>query len=268
MAASLALVNVDVSADYGQRAATFVASVIRHTVNKKGEARIVFATGASQFEFFKHLVTIKDIPWENVIGFHLDEYCELSDEHPASFRRYLRERFVEKLPSPMKKFNYLDPKKVGKYVTLLEEAPIDLYAMGIGENGHLAFNDPFPICRFQDPVAVKRVALDEKCRKQQVGEGWFRDIEDAPKEAVTITIPPIMKGDIISIVCPDARKAVAVRDTLTGPISEACPASILRHHTRCIFFLDKHSASKLPESFPMEDTQRAASKLRTSFVHT
>jgi glucosamine-6-phosphate deaminase len=190
----------------------------------------------------------KDIDWKKVIVFHLDEYRGISDAHPASFRKYLNERIL----------NEVNPKKVylingdaddiedvmNAYSEALEKHPIDIACIGIGENGHIAFNDP-PVANFNDLKKIKIVDLDEDCRKQQLGEGWFPTLEDVPKQALTLTIPIILSAKSISCVVPDVRKAAAVKNTLQAEISTVCPATIFRTHSDIKLFLDKGSASKI-----------------------
>ena len=227
----------------GVAAARHVASEIRKIVDDKGAARIIFATGASQFEFISELVKLP-VPWDSVTAFHLDEYVGIGEDHPASFRKYLRERLFSQLKPSCKAVHYLDPADLTTYANLLREADIDLACIGIGENGHIAFNDP-PVADFNDPLLVKRVELDDACRKQQLGEGWFPSMAAVPTHAITLTVPAIMRSARISCVVPDERKADAVYNTLHGPLSTACPASILRTHPSCVLWLDAASASRL-----------------------
>ena len=231
----------------GENAAIFVADTIRRVVSQKGHANVIFATGASQFNFINYLISIGGVPWDKVTAYHLDEYVGLSggEEHPASFRKYLKERLFDKLQPTVRKVHYLNPENYEGYEQLLKGVEIDLACIGIGENGHIAFNDP-PVANFNDPKLVKIVELDEKCRLQQVGEGWFKSLQDAPSHAITLTVPAIMRSKIISCVVPDERKATAVNDALTGEITTQCPASILRNHENCIMWLDRPAASKLP----------------------
>lgn len=236
-------------ASLGAAAAAQVAQAIREAVAAKGSADVVVATGASQFEFLDALVT-QDVPWPKVRAFHLDEYIGLDDGHPASFRRYLRERLFSKV-SPAE-VHYVrgdtpDPHAEAKrYGNLLAGREIDVSCIGIGENGHIAFNDP-PVADFDDPVLMKVVELDEACRRQQLGEGWFPTLADVPTHALTQTVPAMMRARQISCVVPDARKAKAVRDTLRGPISTACPASVLRRHPDCTLWLDEPAAGMMAE---------------------
>lgn len=180
--------------------------------------------------------------------FHLDEYCGLPETHGASFRKYLRERLFSKLSPQCKAVHYLDPDKVKEYASLLAYDAIDIACIGIGENGHIAFNDPPPGgADFHDPLLVKKVALDDACRQQQHNEGWFPTLADVPTHAITLTVPAVMRCAAISCVVPDGRKAMAVRGTLNDPISTACPATILRTHPACTLWLDPPAASLIPK---------------------
>jgi len=231
----------------GEAAADFVAGTLTKTIESKGAANMILATGASQFSFLKALKE-KNIDWEKVTVFHLDEYKGMPDSHPASFRKYLKERILDEV-APGKVFllngdaENLD-QVMAEYENKLKNHPIDIACIGIGENGHIAFNDP-PVADFNDPKWVKVVELDEECRKQQFGEGWFPTMDDVPTEALSLTIPAILHAKVISCVVPDERKAEAVYNTLYTEISTACPATILRTHPNTRLFLDKASATKL-----------------------
>ena len=235
--------------DMAAKAADFAAERIRKAIADRGEARVIVATGASQFEFLEALVKEPGIDWTKVTGFHLDEYVGLPVSPRASFRNYMRERFVSKTPQPMKAFNEVngeaeDPKaEIARLQKLLREAPIDVACVGIGENGHLAFNDPPADFNTEDAYIV--VNLDEKCRNQQVGEGWFATIDDVPKQAFSMTIKQIMWSRAICCTCPDARKADAVRGAVEGPVTNMLPSSVMQLHPDCALFLDPASASKL-----------------------
>ena len=229
----------------GKNAAQRGAELIRRAIRNRGEANIIVATGASQFEMFNELVK-EDIDWSVVTAFHLDEYIGISELHPASFRKYLKERFVD-IISP-KEFIYVngntDPYeeciRLGK---LISKHPIDMAFVGIGENSHLAFNDP--PADFKTEVAYLVVTLNEMCRRQQMGEGWFPAINDVPEKAISMSINQIMKSKAIICTVPDLRKADAVKKTVEGSISPLIPASILRKHEAVWLFLDKDSASML-----------------------
>jgi len=233
--------------EVGESAADFVAGKLNSVIEEKGKANLILATGASQFSFLDALKQ-KQIPWSKITVFHLDEYINLTDQHPASFRKYLKDRILD-IVKPGRVFLINgDAKDMGNeldaYEQLLKDNPVDVACIGIGENGHIAFNDP-PVADFNDPKWIKVVELDEACRLQQFGEGWFPTLEDVPRKAVSLTIPAIMNSRTISCVVPDERKANAVFNTLNGEISTACPASILRKHPDTVLFLDTASASLL-----------------------
>ena len=243
-------INVsDTKQEMGRAAAQHAASALRKSLSERGEANLVVATGASQFEMLEHLVKEPDVDWKNVHIFHLDEYIGLDDSHPASFCRYLRERFEQKLPEPPAAFHYLngmapDPKAECRRVgEIIAKRPIDVACIGIGENGHLAFNDPPADFEVEDPYIV--VNLDEACRKQQFGEGWFDSIDDVPKQAMSMSVKQIMKSEMLVVTCPDERKAEAVKNAVKGEITNMCPASKLQEHPNCTLFLDKPAASLL-----------------------
>mgnify|MGYP003665502776 FL=1 len=233
------------SKEMGAAAADYVTRKLNDAIVKKGGANLILATGASQFSFLEALQT-KEIDWGKITVFHLDEYKGISESHPASFRKYLKERILNKVAP--KKIYFLNGDaanlqlEINNYEEALQAHPIDIACIGIGENGHIAFNDP-AVADFQDPKLVKVVELDEACRNQQLGEGWFPSFDDVPKEAVTLTITAIMNCEAISCVVPDERKAQAVYNSLYGDISTSCPASILRTHPETVLFLDKASAS-------------------------
>jgi len=233
--------------ELGWAASEFVVRKLQNAVLEKGSANLILATGASQFSFLEELKK-RDIEWGKITVFHLDEYKGLPDSHPASFRKYLKDRILD-LVQPSEVFlipgdaENLD-QEIERYEELLRNHPVDVACIGIGENGHIAFNDP-PVADFDDPRLVKVVELDEACRNQQLGEGWFPTYDDVPKEAVTLTIPAIMSCKTISCVVPDNRKSKAVFDTLNGPRSTSCPASILRDHNDTVLFLDRESASEI-----------------------
>lgn len=235
--------------DMAAKAAKRAGDRIRKSIAEKGEARIIVATGASQFEFLEALVREPGIDWTKVTGFHLDEYVGLPATHKASFRGYMRERLVAKTPQPMKAFNEVNGEaadseaEIDRLEKLVREAPIDIACIGFGENGHIAFNDP--PADFDTNRAYKVVALDEKCRMQQVGEGWFPDLASVPTHAFSMTVKQIMWSQAIVCTCPDKRKAVAVKGCLEGPITNTVPGTILQLHPDCGMFLDPDSASLL-----------------------
>ncbi len=228
-------------------AAAHAAAAINRAMAERGRARILAATGASQFEFLAALTRRTDVHWSRVEMFHLDEYVGIPPTHPASFQRYLRERLIE--PTGITRFHMLDgdkdPRDVCRQVGReIQSAPIDCAFVGIGENGHLAFNDPPADFETTEPYLV--VDLDEACRRQQVGEGWFPTFEDVPSKAISISINQILASRDIVCVVPDLRKAEAVRNCLAGPVSPMAPASILQTHPNTTVYLDTASASLLP----------------------
>lgn len=233
-------------ATLAQAAAHQAAASIRNAISERGEARIIAATGASQFEFLDALTKISGIDWTRVEMFHLDEYVGVSDQAPASFCKYLKERLIEKVG--LKKYHLLDgtqaPAVVIEQVSAeIRKAPIDVAFVGVGENGHLAFNDP--PADFDTEEAYIVVNLDEACRKQQLGEGWFPTLADVPQQALSMTIKQIMKAKEILCIAPDARKAAAIKACFDGEISPAAPASILQRHSDATIYLDEASAALL-----------------------
>ena len=234
----------------GQAVAAQAAASINRAIAACGKARIIAATGMSQFEFLQALTQTPGIDWARVELFHLDEYVGLPLTHPASFRKYLLERFIE--PTGLTKHHLLDGEADAAQVcrdvgALIQAAPIDVAFVGIGENGHLAFNDP--PADFETEEAYIVVNLDEACRRQQVGEGWFAGLDDVPKQAISMTIKQILKAAEIICIVPDARKAQAVKDCLEGEISPLAPASALRTHNKVTVYLDQHSSALLnPDS--------------------
>ena len=224
------------------------AAHMREAVARTGQARVIFATGNSQFPFIEALRARDDIPWDAVTAFHMDEYVGMPADHPASFRRWIRTRIEE--PFRPRHVHYLQgdapdlAAECRRFEALLREAPIDLVCMGIGENGHIAFNDP-PVANFHDTAWVKVVELDAACRRQQVGEGHFPTIEDVPTHALTLTVPALVAPRAIQVVVPEARKADAVRRTIHDPVGEACPATILRRQPHARLFLDPAAAAQL-----------------------
>jgi glucosamine-6-phosphate deaminase len=232
----------------GSAAAQAGAAVIRKALDERGEASIIVATGTSQFEVLSRLVEGEGIVWDRVRGFHLDEYVGLPETHEASFRKYLRERFVSRLPVAMASFCYLDGEGDGaaeceRAGELIGEHPVDVAFVGIGENGHLAFNDPPADFVTEEPYLM--VELDEACRRQQLGEGWFSSFEEVPKRAISMSIRQIMKSGTIICSVPDERKAEAVMRAVQGPVTPEVPASILQEHGDCRLILDAAAASRL-----------------------
>ncbi len=232
----------------GKAAAEDGASMMRNALSDRGEAHIIVATGASQFEMLAHLVRQPDIDWHRVTAFHLDEYVGLPITHPASFRAYLWKRFASQLPLPLRAFHYLDGEANPRYECervseIIRRHPIDVAFVGIGENGHLAFNDPPADFRTEQPYLV--VELDDACRRQQLGEGWFPTFEDVPKQAISMSVQQIMKSAAIVCTVPDKRKAEAVRNAVKGEVTPQVPASILQRHECCTLYLDEPAASLL-----------------------
>lgn len=230
----------------GEAAAAQAATSIARAQAARGNARILAATGASQFEFLAALTARSDVDWTRVEMFHLDEYIGLPADHPASFSRYLRERLIQ--PTGITNYHFLDgnrdPAAVCREVgAAIRQAPIDCAFVGIGENAHLAFNDPPADFATREPYLI--VSLDEACRRQQVGEGWFATMDDVPTQAITISIAQILDAREIVCVVPDARKAEAVRKSLKGPIDRMAPASALQKHSNTTVYLDDASSALL-----------------------
>lgn len=232
----------------GAAAAADGAEKMRQAQAARGEVNIIVATGASQFEMLEALTREEGIDWTRVTVFHLDEYVGLSIEHPASFRKYLKERFEDQLPSPVKGFHYINAEEnpeaeCDRVGALIAEAPIDVAFVGIGENGHLAFNDPPADFETEKPYLV--VNLDDACRQQQFGEGWFPSFEAVPEKAISMSVRQIMKSGAIICTVPDERKAEAVRNSVEGEVSPEVPASILQQHEDCGLYIDEPAASLL-----------------------
>ncbi|TCO90385.1 glucosamine-6-phosphate deaminase [Chthoniobacter flavus] len=233
----------------GEAAAVVAAETIREACDLRGEARVIFACALSQDEFLAALVR-QSVAWNQVTIFHMDEYVGLRATHPQSIRHFLRAHLLDHIARP-RAVHLIQGEKdpvheCARYGKLLAERPIDFVCMGIGENGHLAFNDP-PVADFNDPQLVKIVELDEKCRRQQVHDGCFPEIEAVPAHAITLTIPALVGARHISCCVPGTRKANAVHDTLLGPITRECPASILRRHANAVLHIDPASATHLEE---------------------
>lgn len=233
--------------EMGRAAARAAAETLHSAIQRDGNASFIVATGASQFEMLEALASEESVDWAKTTMFHLDEYVGLGESHPASFRKYLHERLVDRVhpgcvhfiqaeqPDPM-----AECRRLGE---IISEHSIDVALVGIGENGHLAFNDPPADFETSEPFLV--VELDEACRRQQVGEGWFATLDDVPRQAISMSIHQIMKSKSILCIVPDERKAHAVRDCLEGEITAEHPASILQRHHETTVFLDQHSASLL-----------------------
>lgn len=232
----------------GKAAAEKAAEILREAIKEKGKANFIAATGASQFEFLDHLTKITSLEWGETTMFHLDEYIGLSEDHPASFRRYLQERLISKV-HPGKVFliagDAPDPEEECERLNdIISQYEIDVAFVGIGENGHLAFNDPPADFETEKPYII--VELDTACRRQQLGEGWFNSLEEVPQKAISMSVKQIMKAKNIICTVPDKRKAQAVKDCFGGEeISPYYPASILKRHDHCYVFLDEQSAMYL-----------------------
>ena len=230
----------------GEAAAEQASTAIRRAIRDQGRARVIAATAASQLEFLNALTKAPDIDWQKVELFHLDEYIGLPITHPGSFRKMLLEQLVQK--TGVKKYHLLDgdgdaPEVVRRASAALASAPVDIAFLGIGENGHIAFNDPPANFETNEPYLI--VNLDEACRRQQVGEAWFADISQVPKQAISMSVRQIMKTKEILAVVPDTRKAQAIKACFEGEISPMAPASILRRHPNATIYLDKNSAALL-----------------------
>jgi glucosamine-6-phosphate deaminase len=234
----------------GQAAAAAAGATLQQLAKTPGDIGVIFATGASQIKTLHALTSMPDLPWSRIIGFHMDEYEDMPPEHPASFRGYLRQRLTSRVS--MKEFNEIDGtlpdlnRLCVQYTAALKQANPQLCLLGIGENGHLAFNDP-PVADFHDPLDMKIVTLDAECRQQQFAEGWFKSLDEIPQRAVTLTIPALFRVPKLIASVPGPRKAHIVYRSLTEPISTECPATLLRTHPDCTVYLDRDSAAELHE---------------------
>ena len=230
----------------GKAAAAAVARAIAERQEAAGRANVIFAAAPSQDELLAGLVADGGVDWSRVAGFHMDEYLGLGVDHPASFRRYLQEHLFGLVG--LKELHLIPGEQTDRplkacldYEELLLRNPTDVVCAGIGENGHLAFNDP-PVADFDDPVLVKVVKLDQPCREQQVNDGCFDRFEDVPTHAYTLTVPALLRAPVVSVVAVGPRKAEAALAAIRGPISEACPATALRRHPGATLYLDRDSA--------------------------
>ena len=234
--------------EMGVASARQAAAAIKDAIENKAGANIILATGTSQIETLKNLVEAGGIDWSKVAMFHLDEYIGLGADHPASFRKYLKGRFVDRVKS-LGSANFVNgdadnaQKECRRLGDIIARHPIDVALIGIGENGHLAFNDP--PADFETEEAFIIVELDERCRKQQLGEGWFETLEHVPMRAISMSITQIMKSACLIVSVPEKRKAEAVKNALEGPVTNMCPASILQQHDNCKIFMDEDAASLL-----------------------
>jgi glucosamine-6-phosphate deaminase len=246
--------NISIHADrqsLGRAAAEQAAEALVATCRERGTATCVVATGASQFEVLEALREMSEIPWKAITVFHLDEYVGLPRTHPASFRLYLRERFADRLPTPPAAFHEIDgesdpARECRRLAALVPAGDFDVALIGIGENAHLAFNDPPADFEARDPYLV--VELDEACRRQQVGEGWFPSLDAVPTHAISMSVQRILATRTLICSVPDQRKAAAVRASVEGPLTPEVPASVLRRHRDCRLHLDTASASLLEQA--------------------
>jgi glucosamine-6-phosphate deaminase len=245
---SLRVVVHEDRAKMGRAAAEGVALAIAERQAVASRAHVVFAAAPSQDEFLASLVAYEGIDWSRVVGFHMDEYLGLGPDHPASFRRYLRERLFRLTNLQGDRLRLIPGEEADRplrtslaYEQRLLDEPVDIVCAGIGENGHLAFNDP-PVADFLDPVLVKVVRLDAACRRQQLNDGCFDRLEEVPTHAYTLTVPALLAAKTVSVVVPGPRKAEAVLATIRGPIGESCPSTALRNHPGAVLHLDVESA--------------------------
>lgn len=224
----------------GRAAGLAAAGELRKILAQKNKARMIFAAAPSQNEMLETLIAEPEIDWNRVVAFHMDEYIGLPDDAPQRFSRYLKEHLFGKVPfGEVRLIGGDDPEKTcDDYARKLGEGPIDIVCMGVGENGHIAFNDP-PVADFQDPKTVKVVQLDDACRQQQVNDSCFFDFDSVPKQAITLTVPALMSGNCLICTVPGKRKGNAVQRMLAGEISTQCPASVLRTHRNCTLYVDR-----------------------------
>ena len=234
--------------EMGVAAGKMVAARLKDLLQKQQHVTIIFAAAPSQNEFLETLAGEPGIDWQRVIALHMDEYVGLAADSPQLFRKYLEDHIIN-LVHPGEAY-FLDgnvespEEECARYARLLVEHPVDIVCCGIGENGHLAFNDP-PVADFLDPKLVKIVELDEKCRQQQVNDGCFSSLSQVPTQALTLTIPALLSGRYLYCIVPGSTKAAAVRDSVKGPVSTSCPASVLRRHPRTVLYLDGDAAALL-----------------------
>lgn len=224
----------------GEAAGQAIEKCILELQKKKDTIRIIFAAAPSQDTMLAHLSKSSKIKWNRIVAFNMDEYLDLPADAPQLFSKYLEEHLFSKVD--LKEVHTINPnipvnQEIERYSELINQAPIDIVCLGIGENGHIAFNDP-PVADFQDPKVIKTVELDDLCRKQQVNDDCFEDLSKVPKKAITLTVPTLMAGKHLFCIVLGENKAVAVNRTLTGPVNESCPASILRKHPECKFYFD------------------------------
>jgi glucosamine-6-phosphate deaminase len=245
--------------ELGKAAGHAAAVLIRRAISEKGSANIILATGTSQYETLNQLISEPAIDWNKVVMFHLDEYIGLPSSAKASFRNYLKERFIDRIPS-LKAAHLINGDEAdaraecSRLADLIRKHPVDVALVGIGENGHLAFNDPPADFVTEQPYII--VSLDEACRRQQVGEGWFHTFADVPKQAITMSIKQIVKSKHVICSVPDGRKAMAVKNSLEQAVSNLNPASILQLHSECTFYLDEASAALLSQNIISTTVQK------------
>ena len=247
MAGKLPVRIYDSRKSMGEAAAADVAACIQKLLTEKAGISMIFAAAPSQNEFLEALAARPDIEWKRIHALHMDEYVGLPADAPQGFGNFLRKAIFDKVP--FASVDYIgtgaDPDETcRRYADILQAKPADIVCMGIGENGHIAFNDPH-VADFNDPLPVKKVALDETCRLQQVHDGCFRSIDEVPRYAITLTIPTMIRVKHIFCIVPAPTKAKAVQETVCGPVSEKCPASILRTHENAILYTDTDSATLL-----------------------
>jgi len=242
----------ETTAQMAQKAAGLGAERIRAAISARGQASVILATGASQFEIVAALTFAPDIDWSKVTAFHLDEYIGMPLSHKASFRRYLKERFVDKVTT-LKSFVYINGEaddidaELKRISDEISQHDIDVGFVGIGENGHLAFNDPPADFQTKDPFIV--VTLDQPCREQQFNEGWFSSLSDVPTQAISMSVQQILKSKTLICAVPEARKAEALKNAMQGPVSPMCPASVLQSHAGAHVFADAASTALLDEKW-------------------
>ena len=246
--ADMLSVNVyDTRKNMGEAAAADIAACIKKLLAEKDEIYMIFAAAPSQNEMLEALVADPEVEWNKVHALHMDEYVNLPADAPQGFGNFLRRAIFDKVPFASVNLIGTDADSeatCARYDALLTEHPVDIVCMGIGENGHIAFNDPH-VADFNDPLKIKKVDLDQKCRQQQVNDGCFQSIDQVPTHALTLTIPTLYNVENVFCVVPAPSKAEAVKNTVTGPVSEVCPASILRKHTNATLYIDADSAALL-----------------------
>jgi glucosamine-6-phosphate deaminase len=241
----------------GKAAALATRDAMLRSMPQDGDLGVIFATGASQLSMLAALTSLEDVPWERIVGFHMDEYEGISADHFASFRRYLRERLTERVP--IKRFHEIDGSTddvegtCRDYAAMLKAANPQVCLLGIGENGHLAFNDPFD-ADFGDPLDVKVVKLDKECREQQVAEGWFPSIDAVPAQAITLTIPTLFRVPKLIVSVPGDRKAKIVRRVIDEEVSTACPSTLLKTHPDATVYLDNESSAELADLLDLQQS--------------